>query len=84
MGRPKGSKNKPKTTGTKFETKADMMPPIKIQATEEWKPAPDMGAVKAPPESEKVCAGCQHKGGKHYGPAKPWCNVQGCSCQEFK
>ena len=69
----------------KFETKADVMPAVPVEA-KPWTPKPDMGAIKAPTPAEKVCGNteCKHVGEKHYGGPKGWCNVGGCSCQEFK
>lgn len=85
MARPKGSKNKPKVKPVKFEQKADVVAPVKVEKSPvEWKPEPDMGSIKPPAEAEKDCAGCLHKGTKHYGGPKGWCNVGDCRCQEFK
>ena len=88
MGRPKGSRNKTKKAEkaepVKFTTKADVTPAAPVEKSPvEWKPAPDMGKIKAPADAEKNCAGCPHKAGMHYGREKNWCNVGGCDCQEF-
>lgn len=66
----------------KFNTKADMVPPVKMEQ-KPWKPEPDMGSVKAPVPAEKACE-CAHLGATHYGGPKGWCNTGGCDCQEFK
>lgn len=89
MSRPIGSKNKPKEVKevdpVKFTSKSDIMPPVKVSPSPvEWKPAPDMGAIKPPPEGDKTCGFCVHKGALHYGSVKRWCNTGGCNCQEFK
>lgn len=83
MARPKGSTNKPKEEPVNLESKSGFLPPVPSSPSPvEWKPAPDMGKIKAPEEAEKMC-GCLHKGGVHYGGAKGWCNTGGCNCQEF-
>jgi hypothetical protein len=84
MARPKGSKNKPKAAQeepVKFLTKADVNPPVQIEA-KPWSPKPEMGHIQPPTPAEKVCT-CKHKGETHYGGPKGWCNVGGCNCQEF-
>jgi hypothetical protein len=63
----------------KFETKADVFPSVPVNV---WKPAPDMGTVKAPPPEDSMCV-CKHKSAVHYGSAGRWCNTGGCDCQFF-
>lgn len=80
----------PKGKRRKFETKSDVLPPVKVDQRPEppkpepWKPEPDMGTIAPPPPAEKVGVCCKHQKETHYGGPKGWCNVGGCSCQEFK
>ncbi len=81
MSRPKGSKNRSKeSTG---------IPPIesireaKVPEAKPWKPEPEMGEIKPPKETEKLCI-CEHKKEMHYGPKTDWCNTRGCQCQRFE
>lgn len=90
----------PKGKPRKFEAKADVMPPVKVEqkppepkveppkaavtSDRLWNPGPDMGSIKPPAPQEKDCDSCKHKGETHYGGPKGWCNVGGCNCQEFK
>ncbi len=91
MPRKKGSKNKPKGV---IETIKDAYKEAVNEAvseavsevaeeTKDWKPTPDMGHIKPPAPELKHCGGCHHLSADHYGPHKRWCNVRGCTCQDF-
>ena len=78
MGRPPGSKNKPKV-----EAIPDAVPAIVESPTPPpWEPKPNMGDIK-PPKAEELPCGCGHAKKDHYGPKTDWCNVNGCRCQRF-
>lgn len=69
----------------KFKEKTDVAPEIKDYAVADKKVGvPDMGNIKPPSESSKVCKSCNDIQALHYGGAKNWCNKPGCNCQEFK
>ena len=79
----------PKGKRRKFETKSDVMPPVKVdqrpepEKKEPWSAKPDMGTIAPPQKADKTCSTCRHKGDIHYGGPKGWCNFGGCNCQEF-
>ena len=77
MGRPIGSKNKPKEAEVKFSKKSDVLPPVKFQVS------PDMGAIK-PPVKELALCECGGPQKSHYGGEKGWCNDYGCACPQFR
>ena len=91
MPRKKGVKNKPKDKTPEVTTPPQAEPvaptPTKphghsFTVKEEFDPKPDMGKIKPPADSTKICR-CLHQKAMHYGPSTDWCNTGGCQCQNF-
>lgn len=99
MGRPKGSKNKPKGI---LETVKEAVVEAATEAVEEVieeefkeptafvespKPQPWTAQPNMgdikPPKAEEFPCGCGHIKAVHYGPETDWCNKTGCNCQRF-
>jgi hypothetical protein len=81
VGRPKGSKNKPKEATPES---AVVSKEVFDEPTPEpgWEPKPNMGDIK-PPKAEEFPCGCGHPKAMHYGPKTDWCNTRNCTCQRF-